>query len=233
MPGPVTEVRSDGPHRLSPGPRRVQVVGAKKGAPGAEELAEKAAALLERYVHEVVLAFRLCPFLHNPEGALGAVVVVLDDPPVEETLADTIETLGAPIVHALYPLVSGDSPPFERFASRAGQVLRARLGRAAPVSAAFHPKMHGETDDPHRLIGLLRRAPHPFVQYVPADVPHGGGTVVAGAPLPPKSGAEANFARLTGVGSEVDRILAILDELHRARDAELTELTRRVAGHPG
>jgi hypothetical protein len=206
-------------------------VGAKAGAEGAAELAEKSAALLERYVHEVVLAFRLCPFLHNPEGALGAVVVVLDVEPREETLADTIETLGAPIVHALYPLVSGDSPPFERFASRAGQVLRARIGRSAPVSAAFHPRMHGETDDPHRLIGLLRRAPHPFVQYVPPDIPTGGGTVVAGAPLPPPGGADANHARLVRGGSgELDRVLAILDELHRARDAELGELARRVAG---
>ncbi len=213
-----------------PRPRRVHVVGARKDADGARELAEKSAALLERYVHEVVLGFRLCPFLHNPESALGAVVVVLDVEPVEETLADTIETLGAPIVHALYPLVSGESPPFERFASRTGALLRKKLGRSAPVSAAFHPAMHGETDDPHRLIGILRRAPHPFVQYVPADVPTGGGTVVAGAPLPPPSGAEANYARLARAGSELDRVVATLAELHRVRDAELTELVRRVAG---
>jgi len=220
MPPPSAEGRT---------PRRIHLVGAKKEAKEAALLAEKSAALLERYVHEVVLAFRLCPFLHNPEGALGAVVVVLDVEPVEETLADTIESLGAPIVHALYPLVSGESPPFERFASRTGALLRTRLGRGAPVSAAFHPAMHGETDDPHRLIGILRRAPHPFVQYVPADVPTGGGTVVAGAPLPAPSGAEANFARLTATTAELDRVVEILAELHRARDAELTELVRRVA----
>lgn len=209
--------------------RRVHVVGAKKDAPAAQELAERSAALLERYVYEVVLAFRLCPFLHNPEGALGAVVVVLDVEPVEETLADTVQALGAPFVHALYPLVSGESPPFERFASRTGSLLRSRLGRSAPVSAAFHPMMHGKADDPHRLIGLLRRAPQPFVQYVPADVPQGGGTVVAGAPLPPPSGADANFARLSADGGEIERLMAIIAELHRARDAELLELTRRVA----
>lgn len=214
-------------------PRRVHVVGAKLAAPDATELAERSAALLDRYVREVVVAFRLCPFLHNPEGALGAVVVVLDVEPDEETLAGTIETLGAPIVHALYPLVSGESPPFERFASRAGALLRSRLGRAAPVSAAFHPAMHGEADDPHRLIGLLRRAPQPFVQYVPSDVPTGGGTVVAGTPLPKPGGADLNFARLVGNGGEqgeLDRVIARIDELHRARDAELVELARRVAG---
>lgn len=210
--------------------RRVHVVGAKKDVPGAAELAEKSTALLERYVHEVVLAFRLCPFLHNPDGALGAVVVVLDVEPHEETLADAVLATGSPIVHALYPLVTSKSPPFERFASRTGGVLRSRLGRAAPVSAAFHPTMHGETDDPHRLIGLLRRAPQPFVQYVPPDLPQSGGTVVAGAPLPPPSGADANFARLKGDGGQLDRVIAIVGELHRVRDAELAELTRRVAG---
>jgi hypothetical protein len=205
-----------------------RVAGALAGAEGAADLAREAVLLLDRYVREVVLAHRLCPFLTTPEAGLGAVVVVLDPEPDEATLEEIVATREAPIVHAVYPLVAGESPPFERFASRVGTRLRARLGRAAPVSATFHPAMHGEPDDPHRLVGLLRRAPHPFVQYVPADVTEGMGTTVAGAPPPPQGGAEANFARLRG--AELGRVLAAIASLHEARDALAAPLVTRVLG---
>lgn len=210
-----------------------RVAGALAAAPGAAELAREAALLLDRYVREVVLAFRLCPFLTNPDAALGAVVVVMDPTPDEATLEEIVATSDAPVMHVLYPLASADSPSFERFASRVGTRLRARLGRAAPVSAAFHPTMHGETDDPHRLIGLLRHAPHPFVQYVPADVTQGMGTTIAGAPKRLAAdaepvGAEANFARLTAPSGELQRVLAVLAELHATRDAVASPLATRV-----
>jgi hypothetical protein len=212
-----------------PTDRSPQIAGALAGRPGAAELGLASADLLGRYVREVVVAFRLCPFLAQPESALGAVIVVLDPEPVEATLEAIVADGGAPVMHVLYPLLAASpSPPFERFASRVGTLLRQRLGRAAPVSAAFHPAMHGETDDPHRLIGLLRRAPHPFVQYVPSDVPTGGGTVVAGAPLPPKGGAEANFERLTGAGGDLARLLERIAALHRERDERVAPLAARL-----
>ncbi len=209
-----------------------RIAGALAAAPGATELAWEAALLLDRYVREVVLAFRLCPFLSNPDAALGAVVVVMDPTPDEATLEEIVATSDTPVMHVLYPLASGDSPSFERFASRVGTRLRARMGRAAPVSAAFHPTMHGETDDAHRLIGLLRHAPHAFVQYVPADVTQGMGTTIAGAPAIAAAaapvGAEANFARLCGRSGELPRVLAVLAELHATRDAVASPLVTRV-----
>lgn len=187
--------------------------------------------MLDRYVREVVLAFRLCPFLTHPDAALGLVVVVLEEAPEEATLEEIVATSDAPVMHVVYPLASDDSPSFERFASLVGSRLRARLGRAAPVSAAFHPRMHGETDDPHRLIGLLRHAPHAFVQYVPSDVTAGVGTTIAGAPPAQPGGADANFARLVGgpagVG-ELPRVLAALDALHAERDRVATPLAQRL-----
>lgn len=223
-----TPERSGG--RRASGAASFRLAGALAASPEAARLAEQTAALLDRYVREVVVAFRLCPFLVNPDAALGAVVVVLDPEPDEATLEELVVASDAPVLHAVYPLVAGASPPFERFASRVGARLRARLGRRAPVSAAFHPAMHGEADDPHRLIGLLRHAPHPFVQYVPSDVTQGQGTVVAGAPIPAPSGAEANFARLTAEGGDLARVLAVLGELHRERDATATPLVDRLLG---
>lgn len=218
------------PERAARGAASFVLAGTLAGAKGARELGEQTAALLDRYVREVVVAFRLCPFLANPDAALGAVFVVLDPEPDEATLEELVGASEAPVLHAVYPLVSGESPPFERFASRVGARLRAKLGRRAPVSAAFHPAMHGLADDPYRLIGLLRHAPHPFVQYVPSDVTQGQGTVVAGAPLPGPSGAEASFARLTAQGGDLDRVLAVIGELHRARDATATPLVDRLLG---
>lgn len=211
-----------------------RIAGALAGAPGAEELARHAATLLDRYVREVVLAFRLCPFLTHPDAALGQVVVVLEETPEEATLEEIVATSEAPVMHVVYPLASDDSPSFERFASRVGSRLRARLGRAAPVSAAFHPTMHGETDDPHRLIGLLRHAPHAFVQYVPSDVTAGVGTTIAGAPPAQQGGADANYARLVGGpggaagAGDLPRVLAALDALHAERDRVATPLAQRL-----
>lgn len=204
-----------------------RVAGALAGAEGAAELAREAALLLDRYVREVVLGFRLCPFLTTPDAGLGGVVIVLDPEPDEATLEEIVATSAVPIIHAVYPLVAGASPPFERFASRVGTRLRARLGRDAPVSAAFHPAMHGETDDPHRLIGLLRHAPHPFVQYVPADVTEGTGTTIAGAPPAHPGGADANFARLVQ-GGELEKVLAALASIHAARDAVASPLVAQM-----
>jgi hypothetical protein len=154
--------------------------------------------------------------------------VALDPEPDEATLEEIVATSEAPVIHVVYPLVSGASSPFERFASRVGTRLRTRLGRKAPVSAAFHPTMHGEADDPHRLIGMLRHAPHPFVQYVPSDVAQGKGTVVAGAPAQAPSGAEANFARLTAEGGDLQRVLACIAALHAERDAVAGPLAARL-----
>jgi hypothetical protein len=80
-------------------------------------------------------------------------------------------------------------------------------------------------DEPHRLVGLLRRAPDPFVQLIPEGM-HEGGTVFAplplpGAPMPvaPPPGfdnAEANFGRLRG--GRIQPLLALMAEIRADRD---------------
>jgi hypothetical protein len=88
--------------------------------------------------------------------------------------------------------------------------------------ATFHPSLAGEIDDPHRLIGLLRRAPDPFVQLIPEGL-HEGGTVIVGAE-PGRDNAEANFDRLRGGG--IEPILALLADIRADRDRSYAPFLR-------
>jgi hypothetical protein len=109
---------------------------------------------------------------------------------------------------------------FERFSSALYETLRERL-ESAPVMAAFHPGLPGSGDAPHRLVGLLRRAPDPFVQLIPEGL-HEGGTVFAGtiegeaAVVAQPDHAELNFRRLKG--ESIDRLIATSADIRADRD---------------
>jgi hypothetical protein len=193
--------------------------------PRAEAYAAEACALLHVYATEIVAQHRLCPFLHNVDNGLGAVCVVLDrDPDVDEAFR-AVQASGASVLHVVFPLLArgestgatgpSSSSRFERFGNALAEKIR-RAHSEPLVHATFHPELVGGTENPHRMVGLLRRAPDPFVQFIPPGM-HEGGTVIAGAELPGKSPLESTFERIV-VGGQLAGLEARLAELHRARD---------------
>lgn len=193
--------------------------------PRAEAYASEVSSLLHQYATDVVAANRLCPFLHQVENGLGAVCIVLDhETDVTEAVA-AVRATESSVLHVAYPLLrrgAGDGPTtasasskFERF----GNALAEGIRRALPeplVHASFHPELVGGTENAHRMVGLLRRAPDPFVQFIPPGM-HEGGTVLAGAEPPTVSPLEATFQRIVG-GGKLAALEARIGELFAARD---------------
>lgn len=182
-----------------------------------------------RYAAEVVAAQRLCPHLRDVERDFGTFVVMLDpaaEPDVEATVAAIREAPGD-VMHIVFPLVCPPPGSFERFGGRVHQAMRkafATTPRRDLVMATFHPELAGDDDDPHRLIGLLRRAPDPFVQMIPAGY-QDGGTVFAplpraGEPMPALEEAvewaQRNFDKLRGPALE--RLLTLQRAIRADRD---------------
>ena len=133
-----------------------------------------------RYASEIVGRYTLCPHMNDPASAFGRFCVMLDrEPDLEDAVACVVEA-GAQVCHLIYPLIAtsrGECAPFERF----GNALHKAVAKAmadAPVHATFHPAMEGDPLSASRIVGFLRRAPDPFVQFVPEGL-HKGGTVFA------------------------------------------------------
>lgn len=181
------------------GSREPVVRGELSGHPEAARFAAEVRRIHGRYADEVVARYRLCPFLRDAETGFGTFCVLLDREPVLETALAAVQESESAVVHVVFPCIHMLSPPFERFAARLGEELRRRCN-PAPVLAAFHPEMAGDETNSHRLVGLLRHAPDPFVQTIPDGLNHTG-TVLAGAGVEPaEDHAEDNFMRLQGAG---------------------------------
>jgi hypothetical protein len=145
--------------------------------------------LLERYA-AVVAAHRLCPY----DGGLGHTVVVLDHTFDAALVTRAIAGTSAAVVHVVFPCLPHDaSHAFERQCNDVATRVRGR----GSVHAAFHPAMTGGRDTADQRVGLVRRAPDPFLQLVPVELP-------------------AMTARPT---ADLDAVLAELDALHAARAA--------------
>jgi hypothetical protein len=192
------------------------VRGALAYHPQAARFAAEVRRVHRRYANEVVARYRLCPFLRDAETGFGSFCVLLDPEPVLETATTAVQEAASAVVHVVFPCIRTPSPPFERFAGRVGEQLR-KLCRPAPVLAAFHPEMAGSDENSSRLVGLLRHAPDPFVQTIPAGLSQGG-TVLAGSGVePPRDQAEDNFERLKG--APLDEIKVLLADILADRDA--------------
>lgn len=161
----------------------VQWVGPLAEHPRAEQFVQEVRRVHHRYAEEVVAHFSLCPFMGDPRTAFGRFIVVLD---TELDLALACrEVVGSAVnkgqlAHLIYPLVQGTSRSFERFASELHQAVRKRVfeqgGHSPPVHATFHPQMAGDESSASKLVGLLRHAPDPFIQFVPEGLQQGGST---------------------------------------------------------
>ncbi len=195
------------------------------GHSAASRFAAEVHRIHRRYAAEVVAANRLCPFLRDVETGFGAFVVMLDPgaPSVEATI-HAVLAAGNPVIHVVFPLIRPVPSLFERFSGQLSQALKKAL-RDPPVMATFHPDLAGEATEAHRLVGLLRRAPDPFVQLIPEGM-HEGGTVFAplparGEPAPvappaPIDSAQVNFDKLKGGG--IEPLLARMAEIRADRD---------------
>jgi hypothetical protein len=192
-------------------------------------LAEEVRRLLFRYAHEVVAAHALCPFLHNVEVGMGSVAVILEVEPDPQTVLETMREIGSPVQHLAFPLFRGSSSAFERFGSKLADLVQ--RGFEEPlVHATFHPELVGGTENAYRLIGLLRQAPDPFIQFIPHGLQKGG-TVLAASregAQPEESHADARFRRL-GERGVIDELLATIRALKEDRARSYAALADEIA----
>ena len=233
--------------------------GALRDHPMAMDFAAQVVRVHKRYATEVVAGYRLCPFLKDVDTGFGRFCVAMTERiDVEEAKAAFVKAENS-IIHMVYPLVRTPPSEFERFGGDVGRGVRdvwratpegdLRFGSEPPVVATFHPKLAGDRTSPHRLIGIMRRAPDPFVQMIPgghydsgtvlaplSDVgqlsPEALQKLLAAVPPPPKDRAADTFKRLTP--ALVDEIEALVADIHADRDRSyapfLGELTRQPAG---
>ncbi len=186
--------------------------------PCAQAFAAEVLHVHKRYATEIVQQYALCPFTRDVEVAFGKFCVMLDhEPDLDATRAAVVEAK-SPVLHVVFPLALPPANVFERFANALMASLRGRL-ESPPVMAAFHPELVGDRDNAHRMIGLLRRAPDPFVQFIPAGN-HEGGTMFASSVDDAEDSAvdrsELNFRRLQG--GKLEELLATIGDIRADRD---------------
>jgi hypothetical protein len=186
--------------------------------PEASAFAAEVLRVHRRYATEIVQRFALCPFTRDVDVAFGKFCVMLDREPDHEATRAAVLEANNPVLHVVFPLVGGASNLFERFASALMASLREAF-EDPPVMAAFHPELVGDREQPYRLIGILRRAPDPFVQLIPGGL-HEGGTVFAASIEDYESSgedrAEANFKKLSG--APLDELLQIAVDIRADRE---------------
>jgi hypothetical protein len=196
--------------------------GSLQGHPAAAPFAAEVLRIHRRYAGEVVAQNQLCPFLKDIDTGFGRFCVVIDpgEPDVDVAVQAVVsaETM---VVHLVYPCIRPTTSAFEKFSGQVAQALKGAYTSPdkPPVMATFHPDLSGDPSGPYRLIGMLRRAPDPFIQFVPEGL-HQGGTVFAGAEpivLDPanRDPARVNFNRLKNGG--VERIQATLADIYADR----------------
>lgn len=211
--------------------------------PAALPLAQEVLRVHRRYASEIVAGHRLCPFLRDVDSGFGRFCVAMSLAPDLADARDAFIRAESAVIHMVYPIVRSAPPEFERFGAEVGRAARdvwraapegdARFGPEPPVIATFHPKLPGDRASPHRLIGVLRRAPDPFVQIIPGGF-HESGTVVTSlgdlenlspeavtkilhaVPAPPRDRAFDTFERLTP--ALLDEIAANVADIHQDRE---------------
>lgn len=193
------------------------VRGSLENHPLAAAFANEVLRVHSRYANEIVGAFSFCPFMKDVESSFGHFCVMLDAVPDRERTVEAVLEAKSSIIHVVFPLTGLASSPFERFAAEVRQTLSIRV-RDAPVTAVFHPHLGGDFETPHRVVGVIRRAPDPFVQFVPEGL-HEGGTVFMESfdlsMLQAKSHADQNFQKVQGAGGE--EVLRRLADIHADR----------------
>ncbi|MBM4345628.1 MAG: DUF1415 family protein [Deltaproteobacteria bacterium] len=137
---------------------------------------QAALARNDRYLASVVEAFGLCPFARQcrATGKLHRHVVAAGDQRafLVQTLAELQATGddGFEVALVLMPAFVGAASEFETLLREAetevAAHLRAQGRQPACFAVVFHPGLPFASDQPHQLVGLLRRSPDPTVQLV-------------------------------------------------------------------
>ncbi len=211
------------------------IKGSLSAHPAARSFADEVHRLHRRYAGEVVAANHLCPFLKDVDTGFGAFCVMLDPSP-EPSIDLALEAILASktqVIHLVYPLILPAPSAFERFSGKVSVALKKALP-APPVMATFHPDLAGDATDAHRLVGVLRHAPDPFIQLIPEGL-HQGGTTFAPLPKPgepiPKfldDPSTANFKSLGPTG--IARVQGQLAEIRGERDRVYAPFLKELLG---
>ena len=195
--------------------------GSLQGHPLAPSFVAEVHRVHRRYAAEVVAKNGFCPFLKDVDTGFGRFCVMLDAEPDVAGALEAVQAAGTSVIHLVYPCTPLAASPFEKFAGKLGEALKKAL-RDPPVMATFHPLLPGDGSNPFRLVGLLRRAPDPFVQLIPEGL-HEGGTMFAGAADLEQTttgeeldSAHANFAKVHG--GFLEKLVALMNEIRADRD---------------
>lgn len=131
----------------------------------------------DRYLHEFVEKLDICPFARpcRETGALERRVFLqesLDHAPPLAMLRDLTSEAFAhvEIGLAIFPRIEADFWAFERFAAELRDVRAKGESGVSFYVVPFHPDSPPDTEDPHRLVSLLRRSPDPTLQLVRASL---------------------------------------------------------------
>ncbi len=207
-------------------PEPVVLVGELADHPAARALALEVRRIHDRYAREIVQGYGLCPFLRDADTAFGCFCVVLDREPSADSATRAVLEASSDVVHLVYPLIATPARAFERYATAFVRGLAAHMNRA-PVHATFHPELSGERTTKSSLVGLVRRAPDPFVQLVPVGLQPGGTVFMAPhAPvLPPAH--ERGLDRLEP--ADVDVLIEKLAEIRADRNQSYAPLLAALA----
>jgi hypothetical protein len=203
------------------------VLGALAGHPVARSFAAEVHRIHLRYANEVVGTFSLCPFMKDAESAFGTFCVMLDREPDPKSALDAVLEAKTSVIHVLFPCITTPPSPFEKFASALRASLTSWIPRP-PVIAVFHPDLSGDFSTSHRLVGLLRRAPDPFVQFVPEGLHEGGTVFIDNLDQLMKNPAEKNFDKLRGEGGE--RLVRAIEDIHADRARSYAPFLRELLG---
>jgi hypothetical protein len=210
-------------------------LGSHEQAPAFAEVVRR---VHHRYATEIVGEFALCPFMKDPDTAFGKFVVVLSRELDVPAATQCVLEAGTQVVHLIYPLTSATAAEFERFGNALHDAITARAS-GGPVHAAFHPQMVGSTTTAAKLVGVVRRAPDPFVQFIPEGLHKGGSTfidldnvdlasLVKTMPKKaPESNAKSNFERLNQ--EDIRRIHDTIASIHEDRDRSYAQFLKTLA----
>ncbi|MEO7330005.1 MAG: hypothetical protein ABI193_15630 [Minicystis sp.] len=211
--------------------------GSLREHPLAIRFAEEVLRIHRRYATEIVAQNRLCPHLKDVETGFGRFIVVLDPLPDVNVAVEAVLAAESTVVHVVYPCARPSASDFEKFAGKLREGLKKAIP-SPPVMATFHPELAGDPGGAYRAIGLLRRAPDPFVQLIPEGL-HQGGTVLATGGLnhnfnEPHVSAVDNalsiFSRIKGAPLEL--LVAGMAEIHRDRAASYAPFLKELGLPP-
>jgi hypothetical protein len=119
----------------------------------------------ERWIHEVVERYGICPFA-LPSMKAGAVARrVVRDPAAARPLVDELAAdARVEVALLIFPTVTMTAAEFD------AACAPLRAANPAFVAAVFHPETPYELATPARAVGFFRRSPDPTLQLVRASV---------------------------------------------------------------